>query len=236
MTRRLYFSIVVPAHNEEGYIGATLEHLAALDYPDQRYEVLVVENGSSDRTLDVARRFECGNVRVFASDARGVSAAKNAGAEQASPDGDWVVFLDADTLLKANFLTELESLLRNARTPLSVGTSSVRPIEGGRVARAWFAYYDLAHRLGKGSYAIQIARRSMLSLVRFDEALVMGEDTRFIKDACAQGDFFFLPTDTVLTSTRRFEQVGYWRLFLRWSVVAVLPPRLQRAFGYEIIR
>ena len=33
------------------------------------------------------------------------------------------------------------------------------PIGGGRAARAWFAYYDLAHRFGKGSYAIQIARR-----------------------------------------------------------------------------
>lgn len=236
MTRQLRFSIVVPAHNEESYVGTTLEHLAALDYPDEKYEVLVVENGSSDRTLEIAKRFERENVRVFASSARGVSAAKNLGADQTSPDTDWVVFLDADTLLRANFLMDLEKLLRIARKPLSVGTSSVRPIEGGRAARAWFAYYDVAHRLGKGSYAIQIASRSVVSRVRFDEALVMGEDTRFIKEACTLGGFFFLPTNSVYTSTRRFESVGYWRLFLRWSVVAALPQRLQKAFGYAVIR
>ena len=236
VTGQLHFSIVVPAHDEEAYIAATLEHLRALDFPDERYEVVVVENGSSDRTLDVARRFEGGNVRVFASDTAGVSAAKNLGADRTSSDSDWVVFLDADTLLKANFLNDLEGLLRLARKPLSVGTSSVRPIGGGRAATAWFAYYDLAHRFGKGSYAIQIARRSVLSRVRFDETLVMGEDLRFIQQARALGDFFFLRTATVYTSTRRFESVGYWKLFLRWSVVAVLPQRVQKAFGYTVIR
>lgn len=236
MADRLRFSIVVPAHDEERYLGATLEHLVALDYSDQWYEVVVVENASSDGTLDVARRFEGGNVRVFSSPVAGVSAAKNLGADLCAADADWIVFLDADTILKANFLNELAEMLRGARTPLAVGTSSVRPLDGGRRAKAWFAYYDLAHRIGRGSYAIQIARRSVTTDVRFDEDLVMGEDLRFIEQARASGKFFFLDTATVYTSTRRFEAVGYWRLFLRWSVVSMLPPSWQRTFGYRIIR
>ena len=233
---RLRFSIVIPAHNEESYIGVTLEHTAALAYPDDLYEVIVVENGSSDRTLDVARRFERGNVRVISGPRSGVSAAKNFGIDRLSPRSDWVVFLDADTLLKANFLTELDHMLRTSGKQLSVGTTKVLPVDGGRNARAWFAYYDLAHHLGKGSYAIQIAKRSLFPELRFDEHLTMGEDLLLIKQALKSGAFFFLKTRSVYTSTRRFDTVGYRTLFFQWTIVSVLPPRQQKWFGYKIIR
>jgi hypothetical protein len=64
----------------------------------------------------------------------------------------------------------------------------------------------------------------------------MGEDLLLIKQARASGGFFFLPTRTVYTSTRRFDTVGYWRLFFRWTFVSMLPARLRKPFGYEIIR
>jgi glycosyltransferase involved in cell wall biosynthesis len=233
---RLRFSIIVPAHNEEGYIADTLEHVAALSYPTDSYEVLVVENGSSDRTLEVAKGFERSNIRVFNSSCVGVSAAKNFGIDRMSEASDWVVFLDADTILEADFLNDLQRMVRGSGDRLTVGTTRVQPIGGGRRARAWFAYYDLAHRLGKGSYAIQIARRSLFPAIRFDEHLTMGEDLQLIKQARESGDFFFLPTDEVYTSTRRFDTVGYWRLFVRWTFVSVLPGRMQKLFGYDIIR
>jgi glycosyltransferase involved in cell wall biosynthesis len=233
---RLHFSIIVPAHNEEKYIGNTLEHIANLSYPRESYEAIVVENCSSDRTLEVANRFNGGNIRVFSSPTAGVSAAKNFGIDRLVDDSDWVVFLDADTILESGFLNDLEAMLRAARKPLSVGTTKVRPLGGGRAARAWFAYYDVAHRWGKGSYAIQIARRSLVPALKFDERLTMGEDLLLIKRARESGDFFFLPTRTVYTSTRRFDTVGYWTLFFQWTVVSVLPARLQKLFGYKIIR
>jgi glycosyltransferase involved in cell wall biosynthesis len=233
---RPHFSIVIPAHNEEKYIGDTLEHVATLAYPSDSYEAIVIENGSSDRTFEVAKRFERTNIRVFSSNTAGVSAAKNFGIDRMSETSDWVVFLDADTILHADFLNDLERRVGTNGERLTVGTTRVQPIGGGRRARAWFAYYDLAHRLGKGSYAIQIARRSLFPGVRFDEHLIMGEDLQLIKRARESGDFFFLPTRTVYTSTRRFDTVGYWRLFARWTFVSVLPARMQKLFGYKIIR
>lgn len=230
------FSIVVPAHNEERYIAATLQHVAALAYPTDCYEVLVVENGSSDRTLQVAKQFARQNIQVFSSRTAGVSAAKNFGIDRISEASDWVVFLDADTILEPEFLTDLQRMVRKSRKPLSIGTARVQPIGGGRRARAWFAYYDLSHRFGKGSYSIQMARRSLFPAIRFDERLTMGEDLQFIKRARESGDFFFLPTEAVFTSTRRFDTVGYWRLFVHWTFVSFLPQRLQILFGYDIIR
>jgi cellulose synthase/poly-beta-1,6-N-acetylglucosamine synthase-like glycosyltransferase len=232
----LRFSIIIPAYNEERYIGATLEHVSTLSYPAELYEVIVVENGSSDRTLDVAKQFEGGNVRVFKNERAGVSAAKNFGIDRLSPQSNWVVFLDADTILKANFLLDLDRLLQASRKPLSVGTTKVLPLGGSRTARTWFAYYDLMHRFGKGSYAIQIAERSLFPALRFDEHLTMGEDLLLIQQARRSGKFFFLPTRTVYTSTRRFDTVGYWSLFFRWTFVSILPPRQQKKFGYKVVR
>lgn len=234
--RRLFFSIVIPAHNEAAYIGATLEHLAALSYPSDRFEVIVIENGSSDATLDVARRYEGGNIRVYQSAPIGVSAAKNFGIDRLAAHSDWVVFLDADTILKPDFLSNLGAALQASRKPLAVGTTKVLPLDRSRNARAWFAYYNLAHRIGKGSFAIQIARRALFPGLRFDEQLTMGEDLKLIKQARTAGGFFFVSTRTVYTSTRRFDTVGYWRLFFQWTLVSLLPTRRQTEFGYKIVR
>jgi glycosyltransferase involved in cell wall biosynthesis len=231
----LRFSIVVPARNEEKYIAETLEHVTRLSYPTELYEVIVVENGSSDRTLDIAKRFERGNVRVLEMDRAGVSAAKNFAIDRLSSSSDWVVFLDADTILKPNFLLDLDRRLRASRKPLSVGTAKVLPLNGSRKARAWFAYYDLAHWFG-GSYAIQIVKRSLFPALRFDENLTMGEDLLLIRQARKSGKFFFMWTDTVYTSTRRFDAVGYWKLFLQWTFVAILPKWQRKVFGYKAIR
>ena len=56
--KNLFFSIIIPSHNEEKYITQTLEHIKALDYPKDKLEVFVIENGSSDNTYFVAKNFE----------------------------------------------------------------------------------------------------------------------------------------------------------------------------------
>jgi glycosyltransferase involved in cell wall biosynthesis len=234
---KLHFSIIIPAHNEEKYIAATLEHIATLSYPTELYEVIVIENGSTDRTLDIAQKFEGSNIRVFKNENAGISAAKNFGIDRLSPQTDWVVFLDADTVLKANFLLDLVTLLQTSRKPLSVGTTTVLPLGSASCnSRAWFACYNLLHRLGRSSFAIQIAKRSLFPELRFDEHLAMGEDLLLIKQARKSGRFFYLPTRTVHTSTRRFDAVGYWTLFFYWTFVSVLPLTQRKSFRYKTIR
>ncbi len=111
---RLFFSIVVPAHNEEHYIEATLERLAGLDYPKELYEVIVVENGSTDATFAFATKHEAGNVRVFSCPERGVSRARNFGSTHVSREAAWVLFLDADILLDAEFLQRISDFIVRA--------------------------------------------------------------------------------------------------------------------------
>lgn len=239
---RNFISLIVPAHNEEKEIAATLRALLDQRYPHERMEIIVVENGSSDATARIAagitqRPSAGGRIRLLHSE-RGVSRAKNAGLAAVSAHSEWIVFCDADTLLGPHFLHHLNSwLIRNGDDGLSVGTTAVRPHTESRLyARAWFWLYDLIHRATRTSYSIQIARTPVARGVRFHEQLNFAEDLAFMHECRRYGRFFFLPTDQVSTSTRRFVAHGYLRQGLRWLLEALLPLRYKLDRAYDVVR
>jgi GT2 family glycosyltransferase len=87
-------TVVVAAHDEEAAIDARLENLLALDYPPDRLEVVVASDGSTDRTVPIARRHEA---RVRVLDLQRVGKAAALGAAVAQSHGDVLVFTDANS-------------------------------------------------------------------------------------------------------------------------------------------
>lgn len=91
------FSVVIPTYNREAYVAATLESLLAQECDD--WELIVVDDGSTDRTLEVVRQL-CealpGRTQILEQDHRGCAAARNRGAEVAT--GEYLAFLDSDDL------------------------------------------------------------------------------------------------------------------------------------------
>jgi hypothetical protein len=237
-----FFSVIVPAHNEEAELAATLHCLFAQHYPSLRYEIIVVENGSTDATLRIAmqaaRDERAGVMIKVRQSERGVSRAKNVGVASLAPESDWVVFCDADTRLGRYFLHHLNTWLnRDGDADLSVGTTAVGPQPaGGLYTRVWFLLYDFIHRLTRSSFAIQIARTAIARGIPFREDLNFAEDLLFIRECRRYGRFFFVPTDQVRTSTRRFQARGYLRQGLRWLYESLLPHRLKVNQRYDVIR
>lgn len=88
-------SVLVPAFNAERWIGEAIASALAQTWP--RKEVIVVNDGSRDATLEAARKFESGNVKVLTQENRGASAARNAAL--AIAQGDYIQWLDADDVL-----------------------------------------------------------------------------------------------------------------------------------------
>src|ERR1700694_3446256 len=88
-------SILISAYNAEEWIGYTLQSAVAQTW--QRKEIIVVDDGSTDRTAEVARRFASKEVAVVSTANKGLSAAVNH-AYQLSR-GDYIQELDADDLL-----------------------------------------------------------------------------------------------------------------------------------------
>src|SRR5207302_2806249 len=94
-------SVVVCAYNAERTMEACLASLEALDYPD--YEVIVVNDGSKDRTLEISERFPF--CRIISQENKGLSAARNVGAEAAT--GEIVAYTDSDCVADSDWLTYL---------------------------------------------------------------------------------------------------------------------------------
>lgn len=96
-------SIVIPALNEESYLPQCLDSLSNQDWSGHR-EIIVVDNGSTDSTAQVAAAF---NAKVISCPRRGVAYARQAGAEQAR--GDIIVQVDADTIYPRDWLRHIDS-------------------------------------------------------------------------------------------------------------------------------
>jgi glycosyltransferase involved in cell wall biosynthesis len=93
-------SIITPLFNKEPYIGETIRSVLSQTLTD--WEMIVVDNGSTDRGIEVARRFSDARLRLVASPKKGPGAARNFGLHLAT--GDWILFLDADDLLAPDYL------------------------------------------------------------------------------------------------------------------------------------
>jgi len=231
-----FFSIIVPAHNEERCLGDTLTKLEATTYPKDRYEVLVIENGSSDRTAEVAKLHESPTCKVFSYTQKGVSFARNRGVEQASSTADWVIFLDADSFFLPSYLGELADYMKSLHTECGVGGNVVRPFPDSSHARAWFRFYDGVHHVfGQAIHAI-IVRSDLARATHFNEKQAWMEDVQYVRHLKTKSKFFFFKTQSFFTSTRRNEHDGWWSL-LFWEVfVGVLPSKLQALFEYSAVR
>lgn len=100
--RTMFISVVIPAHNEEGYLGRCLQALRAQNYPISRFEVIVVDNASTDATAKIARRF---GARVVAEPRKGVARARQTGFEAAQ--GEVIASTDADTVVPSFWLARI---------------------------------------------------------------------------------------------------------------------------------
>ena len=181
-----------------------------LNYPNDRYEIIIVENGSTDATFSMVKKYESENVRVYQS-AKGVSRARNFGISKCSDKMEWCIMLDADTFLKKNILNELNAYL-DAHSRVDYGTTAVLLDDYTRTGRFWSWYINRTDRFIKMMHRVHIVRRELIYKVKYDEKLVSGEDLKYSRDLSKHGTYFFINTDQVITSARRFLQKGYIKI------------------------
>jgi glycosyltransferase involved in cell wall biosynthesis len=109
LARHPRVSVVVCAYNAERTMEACLASLEVLNYPD--YEVVVVNDGSKDRTLEIAERFPY--CRIISQPNKGLSVARNIGAEAAT--GEIVAYTDSDCVADPDWLTYLVARMEEGR-------------------------------------------------------------------------------------------------------------------------
>lgn len=176
-TRMVTVSIIIPALNEERMIGRCLASLAKLDFAHERFEVILVDNGSTDKTLEIAESFQDRlNLRVLQKSGVRISGLRNLGVQEAR--GEIVAFLDADCLAKSDWL---ERILEFA--PCNgvgvVGAHYLLLEDSSWVGRTWHRYQE-AEKSGEVSHVpagdLIMRREDFLRLGGFDETIQTNED------------------------------------------------------------
>lgn len=117
MTSRV--SILIPAYNAEHFVGAALQ--SALEQTWPHTEIILVDDGSKDETVAVAKRFEGSKVKIVRQENRGAAAARNTALREAQ--GDFIQYLDADDLLSPDKIREQLEILERYPGYLSVSSA-----------------------------------------------------------------------------------------------------------------
>jgi glycosyltransferase involved in cell wall biosynthesis len=100
-------SIIIPVYNAEKYLAEAVRSAMEQTWPNK--EIIIIDDGSTDNSLSIAKSFESENIKVFTQTNKGASTARNKGLEQAK--GDYIQFLDADDLLSPDKLQSQVKLL-----------------------------------------------------------------------------------------------------------------------------
>jgi glycosyltransferase involved in cell wall biosynthesis len=224
-------SFVVPAYNEEKYLGPTLASIhAAARAVGEPYEIVVADDASTDATSQVA---EAGGARVVHVEKRQIAGTRNAGAKAAQ--GEWLVFVDADTQVNAEVV---RGALDAFRAGAVGGGAAVRFADGPRWAHVMVGLVVPIFRwVGFAAGCFVFARRDAFEAVGgFDEAYYASEEIHFSRALSRRGRFVIL-RESVATSGRKNETHSFWHMARLFVMIGVrgragLKSRKHTAFWY----
>ncbi|WP_300649611.1 glycosyltransferase [Hydrogenophaga sp.] len=191
-------SFIVPAYNEERLLGATLQAInAVVQVLDEPCEVIVVDDGSTDRTADIGREH---GAQVVAVAHRQIAATRNAGARAAR--GDVFIFVDADTLVHETLVVLALQALREG----AVGGGAVVRFDGAmplhaRVTVPLVVKLLQVCRLAAGCFVF-CTRSAFEAVGGFDETYFAAEELKLSQALKQQGTFVIL-REPVLSSGRK---------------------------------
>lgn len=206
------YSIIIPAYNEAAFLSKTL---ASVKDAQSRFvssgEIIVVDNNSTDNTAQIAKDF--GAAVVF-EPVNQISRARNAGAKAAK--GEYLIFLDADTVLSEQLLRKTLELLDSGKIAgggTVLDTTQTKLFKIKLLLKLW-NFISRFRKLAAGLYLFCL-KKAWLDIGGFDESVYVGEELIFSKElkqwAKKQKNSmtFRILNIPVCTSLRKFQWFSY---------------------------
>ncbi|MEZ6061028.1 MAG: glycosyltransferase family A protein [Planctomycetaceae bacterium] len=230
------FSIIIPARNEERLIGQTIDHVLAAgshfaatgrDSPARHWELIVVDNGSTDGTQAVLERYAGRpEVSVVHLETAGAARARNAGRARAR--GRILLFVDADTMIPPDCLRRIADHCHQRDN--AAGITSLGTLDGGFRARLWWGFWNSVRRLplakAKAMPALMFCTAGAFDTHGpFDEDVAIGEEWPILAGLYRRSPEAVVYDRSIVarSSSRRMDRrpFGYSRTFLRyvWAIL-----------------
>jgi len=125
MLKEIYFSIVIPLYNKEKFIGQAIE--SVLGQTISNFELIIVDDGSTDESVNIVKRYTDIRIRLIEKKNEGVSVARNVGIKNAI--AEYIAFLDADDEWLPDFLETIKNLINKYPEAGGYATSRYQEIE-----------------------------------------------------------------------------------------------------------
>lgn len=204
-------SVIIPVYNDPGGLAETLSALVSQTYPD--YEVVVVDNGSTDATPEVARAFRDSHPELFTlvseSEIQGSYAARNTGIRAASAGSEVFAFLDADSTVAEDWLERALAAM-DERDAAYMGCQVEIPREEGESLVARYdrlTGFPVERYVREEGYAptncLLATRETLADVGGFDDRLVSGGDLEFGRRVRRSGRDLHYAPEVVVTHPPR---------------------------------
>jgi len=228
----MMLSIIIPVYNEEYFLPRLLESIEKQEFRD--YEVIVADNHSKDKTAEIARQH---GARVVEGGLPAV--ARNRGAEASK--GEYLLFLDADTVLPGGFLEKLYNKFEEDYLDICIPV--LKPIDSRKLI--YKTLYDFANTYLKlmeyikpqgGGACIFVTKRLHRRIGGFKESLATSEDHDYINRASEIGRFKEYTDLYLFVSVRRLEMEGlksYIQKIVRSSFAFFFTGKSSKKIEYE---
>lgn len=198
-------SVIIPVYNDAEGIKTTIASLVRQDYPSEQYEIIVVDNNSSDNTPCVIEQFQKEYPELvklyYEKDIQGPAAARNKGINNAN--GDIICFMDADMWVEKDYLSRIrEFFFRNNNTDyLGYRIEMVERKKNVTSSFHKFVGFPTQKFIFEKHYAVTAALAVRKKIFRevglFDSRLISGEDREFGNRVYQKGYKFSYSKDIV---------------------------------------
>lgn len=177
-------SVVAPFYNTERYIRPCIEGLLQQDYPRDAYEIIMVDNNSTDGSARIAAEYP--EIQVLVEPKQGEAVARNRGIRKAR--GDVIASIDSDCVAREDWLSGLVAGL--APQPVQIVLGAVEPASASRALAMIGAYQHLAdsyifssddRRLYYGQTGNMAVRRDLFSRIGLLDDRPLGADSMFVR-------------------------------------------------------
>ncbi len=190
-----FVSIIIPAYNEEEFIESCLISLLNQDYPSEFYEIIVVDNGSRDGTVEISRSY---GVEVLILESGKVGAVRNEGTRHSK--GSIFAFIDSDCVAGRSWISTAVQFLKDPEVG-AVGGFYRLPRNASWVERSWVlgerSGTQATSSLAGGSFIVK--KDVFLESGGFDEIINAGEDTKLSHQVSSSGYLVFFVEECAVT-------------------------------------